>query len=177
MISRKTLKFIVLAVTITALVLTSVAIVLASADFGGTVDPTDLVSPTGVVVLTGVVTCNTPLTNFYISGTVRQSAGRKNVIQVSFNYNLPYPQTCLGQMPWSIVAAPTGEGFTKGTADVIFTLSGCDQYYNNCRSTPQTFQTITLIPARKWPVPSPLPPTPVPSPLPPTPTPNPYPYP
>jgi len=166
MISRKTLKFIVLAVTITALVLTSVAFALAYTDLSGTVDPTDLVSPTGVVVLTGVVNCNTPLTNFSISGTVRQSAGRKHVIHASFSYNLPYSQPCQGQMPWTAVAAPAGEGFTKGTADVILTFSGNGPDYNY-QST-QTLQTITLITEKKWPVPSPLTPTP---------TPNPYPYP
>src|SRR5574337_2026753 len=87
MINRKTLKLIVVALTVVALVFTSVAIVVADPlTLGLSVDPTGKVSsPTGVVTLTGTVTCDVSPVSVFISGQLTQAVGRKPLLMGFFS--------------------------------------------------------------------------------------------
>ncbi len=136
MISRKTLKVIVVVLTVMALVLASAAIALADPGLAVTVDPTAPVSRTGIVTLTGTVTCNVPM-SIYVSGQLRQSVGRKTLLQAYF---YSYPWCSGGTTPWSATVASSNGVFGGGKAEVYMTASGCSWYFCEYASVSQTIR-------------------------------------
>jgi len=138
---HKTLKLAVVALTVMTLVLASAAIALADPGLGVTVDPTAPVSRTGVVTLTGTVTCDSPM-YVYISGQLRQSVGRKTLLQAYF---YSYPWCSGGTTPWSATVASSNGVFGGGKAEVYMTVSGCSWYF--CESA-SVSQTIRLKPTK-----------------------------
>jgi hypothetical protein len=143
MISRKTLKLIVVALTVVALVLTSVAIAFADPlQIGVTIDPTSTVaSPTGVVTLTGTVTCDVPV-GVSLSGQLTQSVGRKTLLYGNF---YGFVQCTGGTTPWSVMVTAQNGRFGGGHAQAFVSAYGCTfSYYSYECSYAQASATIKL---------------------------------
>jgi hypothetical protein len=141
MISRKTLKVIVVVLTVAALVLASAAIALADPlTINVTIDPTGRVTNTGVVTLTGTVSCDVPAVVYIYYVQLRQSVGRKTLL---LGYSYPYmPISCPGgTVAWSATVFAQNGRFGGGPAEATISANSCSFYY--CQSW-QVSQTVKL---------------------------------
>src|SRR5574341_576862 len=141
MISRKTLKLMVVALTVVALVVTSAAIALADPlTINVTIDQTGTVTKTGVVTLTGTVSCDVPAVVYVYYVQLRQPVGRKTLL---VGYSYPYMSiSCSGgTVAWSTTVFAQNGRFGGGPAEALVGANSCSFYY--CQSW-QVSQTVKL---------------------------------
>jgi len=139
---HKMLKFAVVALTVLALVVMSVALAVAAPlQLGVAINPTGRVdNPTGVVTLTGTVTCDVPV-SVSLFGQLTQPVGRKTLLQGSFFTSV----NCTGgTTPWSATVSAFNGRFGGGPAQAFVSASGCSLYpYFDCKLV-QTSATVKL---------------------------------